>query len=482
MSRHAVGDLVDGRYKLERALGGTATMPVFVATDLALRRTVAIRVADAAGADALRRQAAVLRSLQFDTAHVVPVLDEGETPEGDAYLVTTLIEGTDVEHLVAQRGPLPAADVASIGVQLLDATLTARRVDSGLGTLPASAVLGRDRSVRVTRFRPEPERSSGAGDVACVEAGRLMHELLTGAQPQPGRTVAGYGVTVPPEMARIVDDAVDGRIAEATAMRERLAEIARTLSAPVTPLPPTEPPRRWHMWVAIGALVLAAAAIVAIVLVFVRMGDESDTVQVPDVTGMSVQQATQRLSDAGLRAVVDGSADDSDAVVVSTDPSPGSEVDDDSEVTLTLGAGEASVPDVVGDAEGNARSALVDAGLVVEVENAPSSDVPSGVVSAQQPGGGTRVDAGTRVTITVSSGVPVSTVPSLVGLSLDDAVSALQGADLELGEVTDAEGAPANQVLSQDPAAGAEVDPGTSVDVTVATGPGTTTSSTTPEP
>ncbi|MGE3138279.1 MAG: hypothetical protein AB7O53_02335, partial [Thermoleophilia bacterium] len=237
MSRHAVGDLVDGRYRLERALGGTATMPVFVATDLALRRTVAIRVAGPAGADELRRQAAALRSLQFDTSHVVPVLDEGETPDGDVYLVTSLIEGTDIEHLVAQRGPLPAADVASIGVQLLDATLTARRVDSGLGILPASAVLGRDRSVRVTRFRPEPEAPPGAGDVACVEVGRLMHELLTGAPAQPGRSVSGHGVAVPQEIGWIVDDAVNGRIPEATAMRERLAEVSRTLSAPVTPLP-----------------------------------------------------------------------------------------------------------------------------------------------------------------------------------------------------------------------------------------------------
>ncbi|MGE3138280.1 MAG: PASTA domain-containing protein [Thermoleophilia bacterium] len=45
--------------------------------------------------------------------------------------------------------------------------------------------------------------------------------------------------------------------------------------------------------------------------------------------------------------------------------------------------------------------------------------------------------------------------------------------------MTDAEGSPADQVLAQDPSPGTELAPGSSVDLTVATGPGTTTSSTT---
>ncbi len=62
-------------------------------------------------------------------------------------------------------------------------------------------------------------------------------------------------------------------------------------------------------------------------------------------------------------------------------------------------------------------------------------------------------------------------MPDVTGQALTLATTTLQRADLTVGQVQQqASGSPANQVLSQDPAASAEVPPGTAIDLTVSEG------------
>ena len=91
-----VGDLMDGRYRLQRRLGDG----VFRAEDLSLARPVVVRVSGPEGAAALARLTSVLRTLQFATSHGVPVLDEGTTEEGGRYLVSPLVDGTPLSRVV----------------------------------------------------------------------------------------------------------------------------------------------------------------------------------------------------------------------------------------------------------------------------------------------------------------------------------------------------------------------------------------------
>ena len=104
----------------------------------------------------------------------------------------------------------------------------------------------------------------------------------------------------------------------------------------------------------------------------------NDTAVIPDVAGMTVDEARQALEAAGFR-VVDAVSEQSDDVaegrVIRTDPAEGEEVGVQDRITVVVaGAGAAAtteggveVPFVIGDSEASARQQLADAGLEVEV-------------------------------------------------------------------------------------------------------------------
>lgn len=218
-----VGDVVDGRYRLERRLGDG----VFRAEDLSLARAVAVRVSEPDGAAELARLTTVLRSLQLATSHVVPVLDEGMTEEGGRYVVSPLVDGTPISRLVPPGGrPIAADAAASIGVALLEAAEAARRaVPAGAAAIPAAAILDRDREVRVTRFILD-----GEGDPAvCRMVGGMLHQLLTGREPEPGESVRARGYPVPDVLADVVDAALAGDLRGPGEMRRRLTAARRRL-------------------------------------------------------------------------------------------------------------------------------------------------------------------------------------------------------------------------------------------------------------
>ncbi len=123
----------------------------------------------------------------------------------------------------------------------------------------------------------------------------------------------------------------------------------------------------------------------------------SNALTVPDVIGKTASEAQQLLQRAGLVAELTGETG-SGSVVTSTSPSAGGRVDPaNKRVTVTM-ASRVTVPSVTGMNVGQARSVLQDAGLQVKVNGIFASDKSQ--VIWQDPGGGTRVQAGSTVTIT----------------------------------------------------------------------------------
>jgi hypothetical protein len=218
-----VGDVVDGRYRLERRLGDG----VFRAEDLSLARRVVVRVSGPEGEAALARQASLLRSVQFATSHVVPVLDEGATADGGRYMVSPLVDGTPLSRLVVPGGrPIAADAAASIGEALLEAAEAARRVvPAGDEPVPAAAILDRDRELRVSRFI----LGDAGDDGACASVAATLHHLLTGRAPEPGESVRARGYPVPDALADVVDAALQGDLRAPAEMRRRLAAARRRL-------------------------------------------------------------------------------------------------------------------------------------------------------------------------------------------------------------------------------------------------------------
>jgi serine/threonine-protein kinase len=113
-----------------------------------------------------------------------------------------------------------------------------------------------------------------------------------------------------------------------------------------------------------------------------------------------------------------------------------------------------------------------------------SNAVNEGQVFRQDPAAGAELDRGDTVTYWVSRGKPQATVPDLTGLSQPSAEAALADAGLELGTVAQEQSdtVPAGAVIRQDPAAGEEVDKGSSVSIVVSTGSPSPSPTPTPSP
>lgn len=124
---------------------------------------------------------------------------------------------------------------------------------------------------------------------------------------------------------------------------------------------------------------------------------------VPDVTGMSKEQAFQALTRLGLQPYVKGkkfSADAKAGTVVATDPPAGTKIgsDDAKRVGVVL-SNAVTVPKVVGHTVADATKALRNAGLKVEVHQFGGHH-PHGRVLLQSPAPGSRVKPGASVTLT----------------------------------------------------------------------------------
>jgi serine/threonine-protein kinase len=129
-----------------------------------------------------------------------------------------------------------------------------------------------------------------------------------------------------------------------------------------------------------------------------------------------------------------------------------------------------AVPVLIGLTEANAIAQLDRVGLEAEVEQGASTEFRQGIVAEQRPDAGTRVQRGDTVTILVSTGPPTTEVPDVVGMAYDEAVEALDDANLEWRRRDVFSRKPENQVVAQNPEAGAEVEEGTRVTLNVSKG------------
>jgi beta-lactam-binding protein with PASTA domain len=200
-------------------------------------------------------------------------------------------------------------------------------------------------------------------------------------------------------------------------------------------------------------------------------------IAVPDVTGQARGAASAALTTAGL-AVGPVTEQYSLAVpagnVISQSIPAGTPVMPGAEVGLVVSTGGIAVPNVVGQAQSAASAALTGAGLVVgTVTQEYSATVPVGAVLSQMPTAGTLVLPGTPVDLAVSRGVQPSVMPEVAGQARAQAEAAVAGAGLTLGPVTEAHSGTvaAGVVISQSPAAGTELAPGTAISLVVSLGP-----------
>ncbi|MEU6626178.1 Stk1 family PASTA domain-containing Ser/Thr kinase [Streptomyces litmocidini] len=139
--------------------------------------------------------------------------------------------------------------------------------------------------------------------------------------------------------------------------------------------------------------------------------------------GLAPGVTTQEFSDS----VAQGS-------VIGSDPEPGTERSPDSAVALVVSKGSpVDVPDVSGETVADATAALQEEGLTVRVAperiNSPEE---AGTVAAQSLAGGSRAAEGDVITLTVSKGPKRVEVPDVTGQSTADARATLEDAGFEV--------------------------------------------------
>ncbi len=205
-------------------------------------------------------------------------------------------------------------------------------------------------------------------------------------------------------------------------------------------------------------------------------------VVVPNVVDMKEIDAERTLVQNKLTVVYD-EPEPSDEIasghVLRQDPQPDSRVKEGREVTLVISSGQETteVPNVVGKSKEDAILALEAKGLTVGA-TAPAYDetVAENLVILQAPKSGEQVAKGSSVDLIISKGKEpqMVTVPSVVGISLDEAKSSLAQKGLNVGKVTEQESTEyaAGIVLNQSLVADGQTLEETEVDLVVSKGPG----------
>ncbi|PKN57698.1 MAG: hypothetical protein CVU56_09745 [Deltaproteobacteria bacterium HGW-Deltaproteobacteria-14] len=124
--------LFAGRYRIERKLGRGGMGSVFLATQLAVDRKVAIKVLENVSEDGVmvarfQREARVIAQLQHP--NIVNLIDFGENERGQLYLVMEFIDGEPLTSLIKREAPLDPVRVVQIALQITEALAAAHDIN-----------------------------------------------------------------------------------------------------------------------------------------------------------------------------------------------------------------------------------------------------------------------------------------------------------------------------------------------------------------
>lgn len=513
------GDLLDERYRILSPIGSGGMAEVWLAEDLELSRHVALKVlhghfaGDPQFIDRFRREAESAAALQHN--NIVPIFDRGQVDD-TYYIAMAWIRGRTLRELINQG--LTVDQSVDIVRQILEAAgfahahgvvhrdfkpLNVIVEDSGkavvtdFGIARAGAPdLTEAGMVVGTAAYLSPEQAEGL-DVGprsdLYSIGVILYECLTGRVPFEGDTPVAIALKqiseqpIPPshlnpEVSPALDAVVMKALQREPSMRfgdsdEFIAALDAAMLDPTGGSPAPER-KKWPMIV--GAIALALLALIAWGML------RDNTVQVPNIVGLTQDRAINTLSSSGFQVdtVKRIKSQAPPNQVVSQDPRGESSRDcaifgyfcsnPEIDIEVSGGPGQVEIPDVAGLPRSEAQDRLEAEGLEVDVTQGPSSDYPKGQATGTDPPAGERVRLGSRVTLTVSSGPSQVVVPPVVGLTSEAARQQLSALGLEISVTEEASDRPTGEVTAQSPDAGTEVDPGSTVEVTVSSGPDVT--------
>lgn len=225
-----------------------------------------------------------------------------------------------------------------------------------------------------------------------------------------------------------------------------------------------------YLAAAVGGFVLAYLIVAFVIF---PSGVVMTDLKVPNVVGLTYDDAARRLDQAGFTAQRGEERFHSSApkmTVLDQTPAPGAQDVAGAKVTLVVSKGQqmGHVPAVSGMSREDAERAIEDAGFTVGDVSEEPSNQPLGAVIGTRPAAGTSMATPSPVALIVSAGPTVVTTPDVVGRNFAQAQLLLQQVGLTMGDVSTPTGeAPsgAAMVIAQSPAAGSQVARGARIDL-----------------
>ena len=208
-------------------------------------------------------------------------------------------------------------------------------------------------------------------------------------------------------------------------------------------------------------------AIAGTVHLIISKGKER--IQVPELAGLTIEDATTALNDAKLkvgRVTEKFSASQEAGLLIDGSPASGSDVRKDSTVDLIVSKGieQVALTNYQGKTSDEAQNELTSAGLIVSSQYEYSDTIPIGTVISQNPSDVTTVAKGEKVTLIVSKGPSKIFVPNVYSLSKLAATKILE----DLGFKVDYRYiAKKKTVTNISPKVGAAVKPGSTITITL---------------
>jgi eukaryotic-like serine/threonine-protein kinase len=510
--------VLNERYRLLSLEGEGAMADVYKAHDLALDRTVAIKIlrSEYDAGEAFLREARAAAKLTHP--NIVTVYDVGQ--EQDVrYIVMEYAEGQTLEEILRARGPLRVSHVLNILLQVCDAVGfvheqgiihcdikpqnilvqpdgKAQVTDFGIARALSSGTSEQRGKLWGTPYYASPELVAGrtltpASDVYAI--GVMLYEMLCGKRPFSGDSAADIArqhvMNAPPpiqrhspSITRYLRQVVDRTLAkDPTARYRTAADLGKALrvyrqhstsaTQPLQPIPvashpqamqplpetppsasgvPAVPERRpgvdWVMFL-LGAL--AFLSIMGLLPIW----------------GTVLTRALAPLAPAPTATASPSGGPSStatqDLTAINTPAFP-----------TATSTPQVTVPNLIGQDLEAARQLARDVTLALTIdEQRHDAEVPAGHITAQHPPAGEQVAPSTEIGIVLSLGPEMVNMPDIIGFPA--AISQLNlediGLTVSITETWSTE--PVGLVISQTPAASTAITVGSTVTLTVSSGP-----------
>jgi len=190
------GDLIAGKYRLERELGRGGMGTVWSALHVTLNQRVAIKLIasdQSRSADARHRFSVEAKAAaRLRSRHVVQVYDDGETPDGTPYIVMEYLEGETLEERLERQKEMGLPEAVRI----------TSHVCRALARAHAQGIVHRDlKSGNIFLTRTEDDEVGWVAKVLDFGVAKLLTEVSGPSATKTG-TIVGTPLFMSPEQIR----------------------------------------------------------------------------------------------------------------------------------------------------------------------------------------------------------------------------------------------------------------------------------------